>query len=116
MLSRSARHVGAARVRGRLYRVTFYPGLVLSRRGCSWVRGDVYAIAQPARMFPILDEYEDSTAPREFQRTTTPVKLDSGEHLVAFVYVYSRATEGLPRIVSGDFPQPRLAAGHSRGL
>ena len=115
MLSRSAHYIGAARVRGRLYRVAHYPALMPSRRGCGWVRGDVYALDHPVRMFRILDEYEGLTAPSEFQRTTILAKLDSGERIEAWVYVYTRGTVGLPRIVSGDFlnPRPRQAMSRS---
>jgi gamma-glutamylcyclotransferase (GGCT)/AIG2-like uncharacterized protein YtfP len=59
-------------------------------------------------MFRILDEYEDSTAPSEFKRTTTAAKLDSGKLVAASVYVYTRGTLGQPRIVSGDFLKARL--------
>jgi len=83
--------------------VAHYPGLVPSRRGCDWARGDVYAIDRPARMFRTLDEYEGRTAPREFKRTTTPVLLDSGKRIEAWVYVYTRSAVGLSRIVGGDF-------------
>jgi gamma-glutamylcyclotransferase (GGCT)/AIG2-like uncharacterized protein YtfP len=94
-------------VQGRLYRVAYYPGLVASRRSREWVRGDVYAIDSPAKLLGILDAYEGRTAPREFKRTTLPVLLDSGDLIEAWVYVYTRPTRGLPRIISGDFLNPR---------
>ena len=108
MLSRCAWYTGAGGVQGRLYRVAHYPALVPSDREDAWVRGDVYTVDHEVALLRILDTYEGLTAPREFRRTTTTVRLDSGQLIEAWVYVYTRSPLGRPRIPSGDFLNPRL--------
>ena len=115
MLSQCAGYAGPAVVRGRLYRLAHYPGLVLSGGAGDWVWGDVYAIDHPLPMFRILDTYEGRTAPREFERTTASVLLESGELVEAWVYVYARSTFGRRRIVSGDFLKPWRRQHHAKG-
>ena len=107
-LSRCALYVGRGRVRGRLYRIGHYPGLVISGSGDDWVVGDVYSVEHQGPVFRMLDAYEGVTAPGEFRRVSVLVVLESGERVQAWVYAYTRRPVGLPRIVSGDFVRPRL--------
>ena len=47
LLSRSADFIGEARCRGRLYRVTHYPALVLSHDAADVVFGELYRLRSP---------------------------------------------------------------------
>ncbi len=55
---KSGRLLGRAKVRGRLYQISDYPGLVLSDTDAEWVRGEVYTLTDPGVTYPLLDEYE----------------------------------------------------------
>jgi gamma-glutamylcyclotransferase (GGCT)/AIG2-like uncharacterized protein YtfP len=100
MLARSARFAGPSKVRGTIYLIAHYPGLVLSVEGGDWVAGDVYTLDAQGETLSALDQYEAS---EPFQRVVAPVLLDSGEWLQAFVYIYTGDLHGKPAIVSGDF-------------
>jgi gamma-glutamylcyclotransferase (GGCT)/AIG2-like uncharacterized protein YtfP len=60
LLHGAARFVGRGRVRGRLYRVSWYPGLVDSDDGHDTVVGDVFALPAGESLLAALDAYEDA--------------------------------------------------------
>lgn len=108
-LREAARLVGHARVRGVLYRVASYPGLVLEAGG-GWVMGELYQLRDLAVLEP-LDAYEGAAPhdpePREFERVRAVAhRLDGGEQ-EAWVYAYRWPTAGLEIIASGDFSTER---------
>ena len=74
-LSPSPRFVANGRVRGRLYHLGAYPGLVLG--GEAWVRGEVYAV-QP-QLEAVLDAIEEVWPQRsgEYLRRQAMVRLDA---------------------------------------
>jgi len=106
-LEEKAHFVGPGRMRGRLYRIRSYVGLVPSKAGDEWVRGDVYHLKRPAEIYRVLDEYEgcgpNDAQPHEFGRTVLPVILESDRVQMASVYVYQRRIGGEQQILSGDF-------------
>src|SRR6266481_6337736 len=58
LLSRSADFIGAARCRGRLYRVRHYPGLVLSDDASDVAFGEVYRLHAREELLREFDMYE----------------------------------------------------------
>lgn len=113
-LAQSADLVGSARFRGRLFRVAAYPGAVASPHAADSVRGEVYRLRDPA-LLPVLDRYEgcdprDPTPP--YVRRLEQVTLDDDAAIVrSWIYLYARPTDGLERIMSGDFLEaPRSSA------
>ncbi len=101
--------VGEARVRGRLYMIEQYPGLVLDE-AAGWVVGELYRLRDLA-VLADLDEYEGMSPrdrqPHQYRRVRRPVqRVDGGEH-TAWIYEYGWSTEGRARIHSGDFLQRR---------
>lgn len=99
--------VGPARVRGRLYLIAHYPGLVLDDEA-GWVVGELYRLRDPVVLDP-LDEYEGArrhdAEPREYRRVRRTVQLRTGSLHPAWIYEYGRSTEGRALIASGDFLQ-----------
>ena len=113
LLRERATPLGDARVRGVLYHVAAYPGLVLDERA-GWVRGELYRVCDPD-VLARLDEHEGASPrdpePREYRRIRTVAQhLDGTEH-EAWVYEYAWPTAGLPVIASGDFLQPGADGG-----
>jgi len=107
LLARHAAFVGEASYQGVMYKVGRYPGVVASGNSSDQVRGEVYRLRQPALVLPRLDRYEQcrSALPEraEYVREQQEVRLRSGKRLTAWVYLYNRPVERLPRIPSGDF-------------
>src|SRR5438105_3735016 len=70
LLAEAATLLGPGRVRGRLYQVNSYPGLILSDGPDEWVKGEVYRLHNSSTLLPVLDDYEgcgsQDTPPFEF--------------------------------------------------
>lgn len=100
--------VGPARVKGALYCIADYPGMVMADE--DWVTGDLFALPDPAATLRWLDIYEECAPcfprPHEYRRERWEVEVAGGT-IDAWVYVYARDTAGLDRIDGGDFLTPR---------
>lgn len=107
VLIKHSRFIGMAHFQGRLYRVTHYPAVVASANPDEKVLGEVYQLLQPEQTLPELDRYEecgtDFPEPQEYRREQQPVRLENGDSVMAWVYLYNRDTEMLTSIPSGDF-------------
>lgn len=106
LLEGRARYLEAGRVRGRLYDLGSYPGLVRAPGRDEWVRGELYSLAA-RHVLAELDEYEGydhgNRAASEFVRVLESVSLDSGRSTRAWVYEFTGPTACRPRILSGDY-------------
>ena len=102
---RGADFVSPAKIRGQLYMVDYYPGLVLSETE-HWALGEVYLLENEAQLHD-LDVYEGcakkSPQPHEYERRMVDAVLASGESINAWVYVYKQDTSTFKLIDSGDF-------------
>lgn len=100
--------IDRARIRGKLYRVSYYPALTLAD-DADWVVGEVYQLAS-AEQLARLDAYEECTYPalpeQEYQRVKVQVQTEAGDYLSAWVYAYQRPSDELELITSGDFLNP----------
>jgi len=109
LLEQTSRFIGMAHFQGKLYQVTHYPAVVASANPDEQVLGEVYQLLQPEKILPQLDKYEECGAdfpePQEYRRELQPVRLENGDSLTAWVYLYNRSTVGLELILSGDFMQ-----------
>lgn len=109
-LTPAPRYLGQARIRGALYDLGPYPGVVLG--GEAWVRGEVYAITP--ELESELDRIEE-VAPvpsGEYARRHVDVEVD-GQPLLCLVYeIDARRVQGRPRIVTGDWLRRRARFMH----
>jgi gamma-glutamylcyclotransferase (GGCT)/AIG2-like uncharacterized protein YtfP len=107
LLSRSADFIGEAHCRGRLYRVTHYPALVLSDVPGDVVFGELFRLRQPAELLREFDMYEACgegfAEPTEYVRRMLPVTCADGAATEAWTYIYNWPVTDLPRIASGRF-------------
>ncbi|WP_341225422.1 gamma-glutamylcyclotransferase family protein [uncultured Arcticibacterium sp.] len=104
-LQENATYVGEASVKGKLYRIDFYPGLV---KGEGTVYGEVYKLHEPALILPTLDEYEDYrpdalTDSLYLRENTEVTLLHNGEKKKCLIYYFNRPTDTYPEITSGRF-------------
>jgi gamma-glutamylcyclotransferase (GGCT)/AIG2-like uncharacterized protein YtfP len=107
-LAREAVLVGAATLPGRLYQISWYPGVVDSSAPGELVHGEVFRLIDPAAALAWLDRYEGvtggpagGTARGEYARVERTVALATGEQLAVWVYLYQRDASGKRRIESG---------------
>ncbi len=117
VLAKHAVLVGAATVRGELYNLGEYPGLVPRQHTADQIKGELYEIGTDAleHTLSVLDDYEgvgpEDPLPHEYRRELVHVTLDNGRQLDAWAYVLNRSIEGLGRIRSGDFAEWRGSRG-----
>lgn len=97
VLQRHARRLGPAVFAGRLYRVRWYPGARDAMLPGEVVHGELYRLLRPSCL-RILDDYEGP----DFARVPREVRAGPRRY-TAWVYLYTPAVGGLPRIPGGDF-------------
>jgi gamma-glutamylcyclotransferase (GGCT)/AIG2-like uncharacterized protein YtfP len=88
--------IGAGMVRGRLYDLGAYPGLVLDD-SASEVRGEVFTVPDAetlARMDAYEGFYPGDSAASLYLRVKAAVALENGPIEACWVYVYNRPLPG----------------------
>ena len=97
--------LGPATVRGRLYDLGEYPGLVLDP-AADEVHGTILTVPDDG-VLAALDAYEGFEPGHPdrslFVRTRVEATLGDGQAHECFVYVYNRDPAGAPRIVDGRY-------------
>ena len=103
LLARRAELIGPGQVRGRLFVVDYFPGLVDSDDPAKTVAGEVWRLDEPD-VLRELDELEGcAESPPLFVRASRSVAVDGDGTLSAWVYLYARSIAGLRPIPSGDW-------------
>jgi gamma-glutamylcyclotransferase (GGCT)/AIG2-like uncharacterized protein YtfP len=104
-LRREAQLVGPATIQGRLYRVSWYPGVVESSDLGQRVHGEVYALDSPGQALTWLDAYEGvipgSEEAAQYRRLERTVRLATGEERIAWVYLYQQDVAGFTPVPDG---------------
>ena len=114
LLAGRAELIGPGRMRGRLFLVDYFPGLVDSGDPAEIVVGEVWRLDEPD-LLRMLDEFEGCVeAPPLFVRASRPVAMDGNGTLTAWVYLFARSTAGRRAIPAGDWrafqcEEPRCA-------
>ncbi len=94
--------LGICTIQGRLFRISWYPGLVSSGLGNNdRVIGELLRLHDPKVALRKLDDYE-GVSEGDYERRIVEVNL-KGRHYSAWVYQFLGPTEGLRWIPSGDF-------------
>jgi gamma-glutamylcyclotransferase (GGCT)/AIG2-like uncharacterized protein YtfP len=94
------------KVKGSLYDIGEYPGVVLSD-GDEYVYGTIFQLNDPVSALKILDEYEgfgeDQPQPNEYVRVLTEVETET-DIIICWIYVYNLPVDTFPYINSGKYP------------
>lgn len=81
-----------ATVKGKLYKLGFYPGVKLDR-GEGKVHGELHVFKNPDKILPVFDRIEgyDAKDPKNglFDRVEVEVALENGSSETAIMYVYN---------------------------
>ena len=106
-LADAADYRGEASCRGRLYRISTYPGLTLSADAADIVHGDLYALPDDPALLTLLDKYEGcgdgDPQPHPYVRAMIDVMAADGVTIKAWTYVYRMPVQESSRIASGRF-------------
>jgi len=99
--------LGRGSVAGRLFRVSWYPGMVEADGPDQRVLGEVWRLADPGRAWALLDEFEGVIPGKpdisRYRRAVVDVTLDDGTPLACQAYLLNYPTADLEPIPSGDF-------------
>ena len=105
-LKRESQFLGEAYLRGRLYDLGQYPGLVPDENSPYLVYGHVFELYSPETALKILDHYEDipdgKETTNEYIRSLLNVSLEN-KPFDCWVYIYNHSTQGLKEIKSGNY-------------
>ncbi|MCR9064949.1 MAG: gamma-glutamylcyclotransferase [Cytophagales bacterium] len=106
-LQKNAKYMGEAKVKGELYKIDFYPGLV---SGDGWVYGEVYQLKNPESTLHFLDQYEDyqegdTENSLYLRQETSVVLLKEKKSLQCLAYYYNKSIEGLKKYTDGKFSE-----------
>ena len=104
-LAREAHPIGEACLEGRLYRISWYPGLVEGTSFRERVYGEVYALDDPVRTLLWLDAYEGVAEGRaqdgDYARAERTARLAYGGEVRVWVYLYRGDVSGLTIVPGG---------------
>ena len=95
---------GKASFLGRLYDLGTYPGAVYDASSDELVQGEVWQMNDPTKTIAMLDDYEEINAKNpEYVRLKISAKLESGEIIDCWAYIYCQSAESLLSISGGDY-------------
>ncbi len=100
----TAEFIAKGSIAGRMYRIDWYPGLVLDEAGDDIV-GEAYSV--DLELLGSLDSFEGisagDTEACDYQRVPTTVTCADGETIIAWVWEWLGAVEESQRLPSGDW-------------
>ena len=99
-----AEFVTAGTIAGRMYRIDWYPGIVLDAAGDE-IQGEVYAV--DPELLAALDVFEGLSAGEiegsEYRRVRTTVMRQDSQTLSAWVWEWLGITDETQRLTDGDW-------------
>ena len=105
LLRENSTPLGEATLKGTLYKIAWYPGVVIDERVGTHVYGELVALHDMILLAP-LDEFEgiggNASKPYEYVRKEVEVMTVDGP-VLAWCYVYNHSVEGRTVIKSGRF-------------
>ena len=106
-LQRNSEFISEGHFKGTLYKISWYPGAVLSAHSHNNVYGHVFKILNPEKTFKVLDDYEGigdtGEHANEYTRTLIEAHLDTNETIQTWVYIYNLPTAHLEQIPTGKY-------------
>lgn len=104
-LAERGRYAGAAQVRGRLYNLGRYPGMLEPFNDDDWVHGDLYDLGEGTTTLVELDAYEqaESPLPAYFERRLGEAVRADGTSVPVWIYWYRGEAAESQRIASGRY-------------
>ncbi len=95
-----------AKVRGKLFDIGQYPGVVLYPDGDDEVHGVLMQMDDPETILNVIDIYEgfgsDQPQPNEFIRILADAETDHGP-VTCWVYIYNHPLANISQIASGKY-------------
>jgi len=95
-------------MKGILYDVGEYPGLVIPNDAEHYTYGSVFKLRHPEENLRVIDDYEgfgtEQEQPNLYIRVIKPIET-AGGIINAWIYLYNLPITNLPQITSGDYSE-----------
>jgi gamma-glutamylcyclotransferase (GGCT)/AIG2-like uncharacterized protein YtfP len=93
---------------GRMFQISYYPGVIASNKAKERVYGEIYQLNDPGTMLNVLDDYEecstDHAQPAEYRRESVSISTMSGDvYEAVWIYLYQWPVQDKALIEHGDF-------------
>ena len=99
-------YISSGKVKGLLYDLGEYPGMIAVNKNNAWVYGSVYQMDNPTAVLKVIDEYEgvgpEENQPNLYKRISMPVETPYGIQ-DAWVYLYNLPVKGLRPVPEGNY-------------
>ncbi|MCB4808272.1 gamma-glutamylcyclotransferase [Tamlana sp. 62-3] len=100
-------NLGPAYCFGKLYKITWFPGAVLSENESEKIYGTLVKLHDNNNVLSHLDDYEgynsNNASSSLFIRQKNRIYTEKGIDYMAWMYIYNQKTDEATRILSGDF-------------
>ena len=102
----NSKFFSSAKIRGKLFDIGQYPGIILYPDDADLVHGVLLQMDNPETVLDVIDIYEgfgkDQPQPNEFVRVLAEAETESRTQL-CWVYVYNLSIDNIPQITSGNY-------------
>ncbi len=106
-LSMNSEVKGKGYILGKLYKISWFPGAILSDLEENKVFGTLFKLKNVNPTFKVLDAYEgfdtQNVESSLFKREITTAFLENKTTINTWVYIYNQPVENSERILSGNF-------------
>ncbi|MCO5934792.1 gamma-glutamylcyclotransferase [Mucilaginibacter sp. RB4R14] len=96
------------KIKGILYDIGEYPGLIISDNAQNYVYGHIYKLHHTKQNLFVIDDYEgvgpDQEQPNLYIRKIRSVETADGI-VDTWIYLYNLPVDGLPLITSGNYAE-----------
>jgi len=96
-------------INGELFDIGEYPAALPTNDESSKIKGEIYQVKHPRKVFKILDEYEGYNRKHlkesEYYRKKEVLMRENGENIIAWVYWYNFPVPNEKRIFESDYLQ-----------
>lgn len=107
-LNQHCTYLSPGKIKGLLYDIGEYPGLVIATEAENYVYGSIYKLHQPDKNLKVIDDYEGYGAEQELPNLYIRIikQIETTDSIInAWIYLYNLNVGGLPLIPSGDYAQ-----------
>lgn len=103
-LQKNANWRGKASFNGQLFDLGYYPGAIYEPQAITQVHGEVWELNNFSETIIALDRYEGIHVHNpEYVRQEVSVRLETGETISAWVYLFCQPTHSFVFIPQGDY-------------
>jgi gamma-glutamylcyclotransferase (GGCT)/AIG2-like uncharacterized protein YtfP len=107
-LAAHARFVADGWFQGRMFQISYYPGVIASNKASDRVYGEIYQLNDQDSILKLLDDYEECNTehaqPAEYRRESVSISTMSGDvYEAVWIYLYQWPVQDKALIEHGDF-------------